>query len=101
MCHGLFASNVVFARRDGQFVVGCVGKSGAKNSIGRQQRQSTKKKTIETIKPEEIGLEIENSDRVTLQSQNSPPEKEPGQIFEGVENIPEIVSKLRNEANVI
>ena len=60
-----------------------------------------KKKTIETIKPEEIGLEIENSDRITLQSQNSPPEKEPGQIFEGIENIQEIVSKLRNEANVI
>ncbi len=60
-----------------------------------------KKKIIETIKPEELGLEIEYSEHITLQSQNSPPEKEPGQIFEGVEDIPEIVSKLRNEANVI
>ena len=59
-----------------------------------------KKKVIETIKPEELGLGGD-SDRIILQTQDSPAEKEPGQIFEGVGEIPTIVSKLRNEANVI
>tara|TARA_B100000459_G_C8583139_1_gene204260 strand:- start:482 stop:1240 length:759 start_codon:yes stop_codon:yes gene_type:complete len=60
-----------------------------------------KKKVIETIKPEDLGLNDGDSERVMLQAQSSPPEKEPGQIFEGVSEIPTIVSKLRNEANVI
>ena len=50
---------------------------------------------------EELGLKEEDSERIILQAQNSPPEKEPGQIFEGVGEIPTIISKLRNEANVI
>ena len=60
-----------------------------------------KKKVIETIKPENLGLEGSDSERVLLKAQNSPPEKEPGQIFEGVGEIPTIISKRRNEANVI
>jgi electron transfer flavoprotein alpha/beta subunit len=60
-----------------------------------------KKKVIETIKPEELGFNEGDSERIILQAQNSPPEKEPGQIFEGVGEIPTIISKLRNEANVI
>ena len=60
-----------------------------------------KKKVNEKIKPEEHRLEEGDTERIILQAQNSPPEKEPGQIFEGVGEIPTIISKLRNEANVI
>ena len=58
-----------------------------------------KKKVIETIKPENLGLEGSDSERVFAYAQNSP-QKKPDK-FEGVGEIPTIISKLRNEANVI
>jgi electron transfer flavoprotein alpha/beta subunit len=60
-----------------------------------------KKKVIETIKLEDLGIVESDSGRIILHSQNPPTEKEPGQIFEGVSEIPTIIAKLRNEANVI
>ncbi len=59
-----------------------------------------KKKPIETISIEELGVEVDNS-RASLQSHSSPPEKPPGQKFEGAGSIEIVVSKLRDEANVI
>jgi len=38
---------------------------------------------------------------INLDSQTPPPEKAAGQKFEGSGTCPTVVSKLRNEANVI
>ena len=59
-----------------------------------------KKKPIESIAIEDLELGI-GSPRVSLQSHSSPPEKPPGQKFEGAGSIEIVVGKLRDEANVI
>lgn len=59
-----------------------------------------KKKPIDSLTSEELGIDISNS-KIVLESHISPPEKPPGQKFIGAESVPEVVSKLRNEANVI
>ena len=59
-----------------------------------------KKKPIEAISSSDLGVNLSSSN-VKLNSQNPPPEKPAGQKFEGAEHINEVVSKLRNEANVI
>ena len=59
-----------------------------------------KKKAIETVSPEDLGLSLDAS-RVTVVSHSPPPEKPPGQKFEGSDSVATVVSKLRDEANVI
>lgn len=59
-----------------------------------------KKKAVETWTPEDLGVTID-SPRVSLESHSAPAEKPPGQKFEGAESVPTVVSKLRDEANVI
>ena len=59
-----------------------------------------KKKAIETISPSDLGFSLDNS-RVTVVSHTPPPEKPPGQKFEGAESVATVVGKLRDEANVI
>ena len=59
-----------------------------------------KKKAIETVSPEDLGVSIDAS-RVTLVSHSPPPEKPPGQKFEGADSVATVVGKLRDEANVI
>ena len=59
-----------------------------------------KKKPVESITPSDLGVSLEAS-KVKMNSQNPPPEKPAGQKFEGAEYVNEVVSKLRNEANVI
>ena len=59
-----------------------------------------KKKPIESIGLEDLGIEI-SSARASLKTHLSPPEKPPGQKFEGAGSIEMVVSKLRDEANVI
>ena len=59
-----------------------------------------KKKQIDTLTPEDLGVDASNS-KVIIESHSSPPEKQPGQKFVGSESVPEVVNKLREEANVI
>ena len=59
-----------------------------------------KKKVIETISPGDLGVSM-NDSRVTLVSHSPPPEKPPGQKFEGADSVATVVGKLRDEANVI
>ena len=59
-----------------------------------------KKKVIESITSGDLGVELGISN-ITLDSQTPPPAKAAGQKFEGAEHVPTVVSKLRNEANVI
>ena len=59
-----------------------------------------KKKPIENLSANDLEVETSNS-RVSVESHSSPSEKPPGQKFVGVESIAEVVSKLREEANVI
>ena len=59
-----------------------------------------KKKPIESIGIEDLEIEI-GSPRASLKSHSSPPEKPPGQKFEGAGSIEIVVGKLRDEANVI
>ena len=59
-----------------------------------------KKKAIETVSPEDLGVSIDAS-RVTVVSHSPPPEKPPGQKFEGADSVATVVGKLRDEANVI
>ena len=59
-----------------------------------------KKKQIENLSPSDLGIEVGGSS-VVLRGHSSPPQKAPGQKFEGADSIPEVVSKLREEANVI
>ena len=59
-----------------------------------------KKKAVETMSPSDLGVPLDNS-RVTVVSHTPPAEKPPGQKFEGAESVATVVSKLRDEANVI
>jgi len=59
-----------------------------------------KKKVIETISSGDLGISLDNS-RVTVMSHSPPPEKPPGQKFEGADSVATVVGKLRDEANVI
>jgi len=59
-----------------------------------------KKKVIESISAGDLGISLGDSS-ISIDSQNPPPEKPAGQKFEGAEHVPTVVSKLRNEANVI
>ena len=59
-----------------------------------------KKKAVETISVGDLGVDI-GSASVTLGSQSPPAEKPAGQKFEGAENVPMVVAKLRDEAKVI
>lgn len=59
-----------------------------------------KKKPIETITPEDLGVEIGDS-LVRIESHSPPREKPPGQKFDGSDSVPTVVGKLREEANVI
>ena len=59
-----------------------------------------KKKPIDSLSPEDLGVNGTNS-LVIIKDHSSPPEKQPGQKFIGSESIPEVVEKLREEANVI
>ena len=59
-----------------------------------------KKKPIDIFAPDDLGVDVSNS-MVSIKSHSSPPEKQPGQKFVGSDSIPEVVSKLREEANVI
>ena len=59
-----------------------------------------KKKPIDTLTPDDLGVNSGES-LVRVNSQSSPPEKQPGQKFVGADSVPQVVSKLREEANVI
>ena len=59
-----------------------------------------KKKVIETVSPGDLGVDIGESG-VKIHAHDLPPEKPPGQKFEGAESVSTVVSKLREEANVI
>ncbi|MBT5614174.1 MAG: electron transfer flavoprotein subunit beta/FixA family protein [Euryarchaeota archaeon] len=59
-----------------------------------------KKKEITRLTPEDLGVSLTNSN-INLISQMPPSEKAPGKKYEGTDSIREIVSKLRDEANVI
>ena len=59
-----------------------------------------KKKEVETLTPSDLDVELFES-TVKFDSQVSPPEKPPGQKFEGAESVTSVVQKLREEANVI
>jgi len=59
-----------------------------------------KKKSIETLTPSDLSVELLNSS-VKFDSQISPPEKPPGQKFQGADSVASVVQKLREEANVI
>ena len=59
-----------------------------------------KKKNIESITSSDLDVDLNNSN-INLDSQTPPPEKAAGQKFEGAEHVHIVVSKLRNEANVI
>ena len=59
-----------------------------------------KKKNIETLTPEDLGIDL-GSSRINIESHSHPPQKPPGQKFEGANSVPIVVKKLRDEANVI
>jgi electron transfer flavoprotein beta subunit len=59
-----------------------------------------KKKAVDTLSPADLGVDLGASD-VSLQNQAPPAEKPAGQKFEGAENVPTVVSKLRDEAKVL
>jgi electron transfer flavoprotein beta subunit len=59
-----------------------------------------KKKAVDTLSPADLGVDLGASD-VSLQNQAPPAEKPAGQKFEGAENVPAVVSKLRDEAKVL
>jgi electron transfer flavoprotein beta subunit len=59
-----------------------------------------KRKVIETVSAMDLGVDMGES-QVIIESHDSPPEKPPGQKFEGVDSVQTVVLKLREEANVI
>jgi len=59
-----------------------------------------KKKEVETLSSSDLNVELFESS-VEFDSQFPPPEKPPGQKFEGAESVTSVVKKLREEANVI
>ncbi len=59
-----------------------------------------KKKTIEKLSSDDLGVNT-GDPKTRVESHSSPPEKPPGKKFIGSDSIPEVVSRLREEANVI
>ena len=59
-----------------------------------------KKKEVIVLTPDDLGVSI-GSPSVSIDSHSPPPEKPPGQKFEGANSVPTVVGKLRDEANVI
>lgn len=59
-----------------------------------------KKKQIEVFSATDLGVEL-GASNVTINSHSPPPEKPPGQRFEGADSVSTVVAKLRDEANVI
>ena len=59
-----------------------------------------KKKTVEALTPGDLGVDLGESP-VIVNSHSSPPDKPPGQKFEGVSSVAAVVQMLRDEANVI
>ena len=59
-----------------------------------------KKKQIETWSVDDLGVNI-GANGVNIDSHSPPAEKSPGQKFEGADSVSTVVSKLREEANVI
>ena len=59
-----------------------------------------KRKVIETVSTDDLGINLVKS-QVNIVSHDSPPEKPPGQKFEGADSVRTVVLKLREEANVI
>jgi electron transfer flavoprotein beta subunit len=59
-----------------------------------------KKKVAETLSPADLGVDISVSS-VSIIGHNPPPQKPPGQKFEGADSVAAVVGKLRDEANVI
>ena len=59
-----------------------------------------KKKVAETLGPADLGVDISTSS-VSIVGHTPPPQKPPGQKFEGADSVAAVVSKLRDEANVI
>ena len=59
-----------------------------------------KKKPIETLSPADLGISME-SGGVNVESVGYPSEKPAGQTFQGAASASEVVTKLREEANVI
>ena len=52
------------------------------------------------MSPGDLGVDIGESG-IKINAHDSPPEKPPGQKFEGAESVSTVVTKLREEANVI
>jgi len=59
-----------------------------------------KKKVAETLGTSDLGVDT-SATSVSVDSHSPPPEKPPGQRFEGADSVAVVVSKLRDEANVI
>jgi electron transfer flavoprotein beta subunit len=59
-----------------------------------------KRKQIESVTAEDLGVDIGTA-QVSISSHRPPPKKPAGQKFEGAESVPEVVSKLREEAKVL
>jgi len=59
-----------------------------------------KKKPIESMDSGALGVDVSGSAAI-ITSQSPPPEKSPGQMFDGAGSVSEVVQKLRNEAKVI
>lgn len=59
-----------------------------------------KKKPIESMDSGALGVDVSGSAAI-ITSQSPPPEKSPGQMFDGADSVSEVVQKLRNEAKVI
>jgi len=59
-----------------------------------------KKKVAEALEASDFGVDTSTSS-VSVGSHSPPPEKPPGQRFEGADSVAVVVSKLRDEANVI
>ena len=59
-----------------------------------------KKKPIESMDSGALGVDVSGSAAI-INSQSPPPEKSPGQMFDGADSVSEVVQKLRNEAKVI
>jgi electron transfer flavoprotein beta subunit len=55
-----------------------------------------KKKTLETVKPEDLGVDL--TPRLKTLKVSEPPKRKAGAL---VKNVEELVSKLKNEARVI
>jgi len=59
-----------------------------------------KKKPVDVWSAADLGVDL-GASTVTIEAHSPPAEKPPGQKFEGADSVPTVVSKLRDEANVI